>query len=282
MIFTLLVVSSCTLVPVINSPAVIPLIDTPPIVAPIIPKGETILPMTCTDESEWLPIITSLSTRSGSIGSTLVIEGCNFAGFEGDKQVWIENTGGTRWILYGEAVSTPKSITVILKTSLCQSDTSYSGLDCEASMDLIAWQYQIYVMPWGKMSNKVDFTVVQSHRPLENPVIKTDLSYEVIKSYIDSNITDIITWYSTFKPANGKWFADGYGFTSMNDVYVDYEDWHSLYRGLLHCDNPGNILTCTPVAIFEKNEAWIVIQWEDTQKNNPILYQSAKDYTWTR
>ena len=52
MIFTLLVVSSCTLVPVINSPAVIPPIDTPPIIAPIIPKGETILPMTCTDESE--------------------------------------------------------------------------------------------------------------------------------------------------------------------------------------------------------------------------------------
>jgi hypothetical protein len=50
------------------------------------------------------------------------------------------------------------------------------------------------------------------------------LSYQDIIDYIDKNITEIINTYSKIKPANGKWFVDGYGFTSINNVYVDYED----------------------------------------------------------
>ena len=96
--------------------------------------------------------------------------------------------------------------------------------------------------------------------------------------YIDSNITTIINASFSRTSANGHWFVDGYGFTSLKDVYVDFEDGHYLYRALLKCDIVENKLnSCKALAIFEKQKQWVVIEGEDTQKNNPIIYKWAKD-----
>lgn len=113
----------------------------------------------CEDEPEGEPVITSISVISGSVGTKLEIQGCNFAGFEGDKTAWIENEQGVKGILYGDEQSTSKILNFTLKSPLCQKDTSYSGLPCDAWLTLAPGKYLIYVLPWGKQSNKVEFTV---------------------------------------------------------------------------------------------------------------------------
>ena len=124
------------------------------------PYQTTSLPTSCTDEVEGAPVITSISTNSGSVGTSLEIHGCNFAGFEGDKNAWIENSEGVKGILYSESGSTANLLKITLKSPLCQIDNSYSGLPCETQFLLNAGIYQIYVMPWGKTSNKVEFSLV--------------------------------------------------------------------------------------------------------------------------
>lgn len=116
---------------------------------------------TCLDEdpSEGTPVITSLSTSSGSIGDTIEIRGCNFLGFEGDRTAWIENEAGTKGILYGSQDSTDKLIKITLKTPLCQKDTSYSGLPCDSEFKLVPGKYLLYTLPWGRKSNTVPFIV---------------------------------------------------------------------------------------------------------------------------
>lgn len=122
-------------------------------------KDRVNLPSGCKDEPEGQPLITSLSAYSGSVGSKIEINGCNFSGFEGDKIVWIENNKGEKGLLGDEAESTSKLIKTTLKSPLCQKDTSYSGLPCDTWLTLIPGTYKIYVMPWGKKSNTVDFIV---------------------------------------------------------------------------------------------------------------------------
>jgi hypothetical protein len=242
---------------------------------------EPVQPITCIDEDEWIPVITSISTSSGSVETKLEINGCNFSGFEWDKHVWIENEQGIKGILYWEELSSSKNIFFTLKSPLCQFDTSYSWLDCDSWLELIPWKYKIYVMPWGKVSNKIDFIINKSDKIPEEST--NNLSYQDIIDYVDANITEIITNYSTIEAANWRWFADWYGFTSINHVYVDYEDWHYLYRALLECNNENNILLCNPLAIFEDQEReWVVVQWEDTEKENSIIYKWAVDYEWKK
>ena len=85
------------------------------------------------------------------------------------------------------------------------------------------------------------------------------------------------------KPENERWFVVGYGFTSINYIYVDFEDGHSVYRSLLKCDIENNNVTlCKSLALFEKRKNWELIQGEDTQVNNSIVYSWAKDYDWKR
>lgn len=117
------------------------------------------LPTICEDKLEGIPVITSLSTYSGFVGTKLEIEGCNFAGFEGDKNAWIENGQGIKGLLHGNAKSTAKLLKVTLESPLCQKDTSYSGLPCDAWLTLTTGTYEIYTAPWGKESNKVKFTI---------------------------------------------------------------------------------------------------------------------------
>lgn len=117
------------------------------------------LPASCVDQAEGAPVITSLSSYSGLIGAELEIRGCNFAGFEGDKNAWIENNQGVKGLLYGEMGSTGKLLKVILKSPLCQNDNSYSGLPCNAWLALTPGTYKIYAMPWAKKSNEVTFII---------------------------------------------------------------------------------------------------------------------------
>jgi len=107
------------------------------------------------------PTITSISPDSGPIGTEVEIRGCNFVGFEGDLNAWIENGQGVSGILYGKEGSTYKFIKVILGSPLCQSDNSYSGLPCKEWLTLTSGAYKIYVAAWQKTSIGVNFTITQ-------------------------------------------------------------------------------------------------------------------------
>ena len=120
------------------------------------------LPTTCKDEPEGAAVITSLSAYSGPVGTKLEIRGCNFKGFEGDVDAWIENSKGERGFLHGEPGSNNNIIKVTLNSPLCQENTSYSGLPCSKWLTLTPGKYKIYTLPWGEesKSNKVEFTIV--------------------------------------------------------------------------------------------------------------------------
>ncbi len=131
--------------------------------------------ISCVDEPEGKPVVTSLSIISGLVGTKLEINGCNFSGFEGDKNAWIKNNKGAIGILRGEEGSTSKLLLVTLKSPLCQKDVSYSGLSCDTWLTLIPGKYNIYVAPWGKESNKMEFTIDQS-------IVKnTSITYYVLE-----------------------------------------------------------------------------------------------------
>lgn len=120
------------------------------------------LPTACTDVEEGMPVITSISPASGSVGSKVEVRGCNLRGFEGDKNVWIENIQGVKGILYGARdgnIPDSKIIEITLTSPVCQKDTSYSGLPCDAYLTLTPGIYKIYAMPWGKKSNEAAFTI---------------------------------------------------------------------------------------------------------------------------
>ena len=120
---------------------------------------QSALPATCQNEIEGAPVIISLSSYSGLVGAKFEIRGCNFSGFEGDKNVWIENSQGVKGLLRGEAESTSKLLKITLNSPLCQKDISYSGLPCDAWLNITPGAYQIYTLPWGKKSNEVTFTI---------------------------------------------------------------------------------------------------------------------------
>ena len=117
------------------------------------------LPISCIDEDEGTPVITSLSTYTGEIGSRIEIFGCNFSGFEGDLTAWIENEQGVKGILYSEQGSNSKHMLITLNRDLCQMDISYKGGECENLLTLIPGKYKICTEPWGKRSNEVSLTI---------------------------------------------------------------------------------------------------------------------------
>ena len=115
----------------------------------------------CVDMEGGVPVITSVSPDSGPVGTEIEIRGCNFSGFEGDLNAWIENKDGVSGIVYGQEGSTSKLIRTTLGSNYCQTDNSYSGLPCEKWLTLTPGTYKIYVVPWGQGSNAVSFTITQ-------------------------------------------------------------------------------------------------------------------------
>ena len=74
----------------------------------------------------------------------------------------VKNSGALdriKGILYGQEGSTSKLIKITLPTRACQYDTSYSGLPCDAWLNLSPGIYKLYVLPWGKKSNEVSFVI---------------------------------------------------------------------------------------------------------------------------
>ena len=118
---------------------------------------------------------------------------------------------------------------------------------------------------------------------------QNEASYQEIIDHTDNRITEIISSAHSIEPWAGKWFAEGYWFTSRQDAYVDFEDGHILRRILLTCDLARKV-TCESKALFrptatdeEHNSGtyWYLVEGKDSQKDKPIIFSSAS-YDWIR
>jgi|ERR1035437_262734 hypothetical protein len=106
------------------------------------------------------PVIYSVFPTSATFGDTIEVKGKNLAGFEGDRNLWIESRElGIKGIIYGSADSSSSTIHFTLANKYCTEDTSYSGKDCDAYFNLSASIYYLYALPWGKKSNAVNFEI---------------------------------------------------------------------------------------------------------------------------
>jgi len=133
------------------------------------PDCEFVCPVTnlatSTNSTSTNPIISSISPTSGPIGTLVTVLGKNLSGFEGDKNLWIENSSGQKGIILtggSRLVNTDSSIKFTLGVNYCTTDTSYSGLPCPSLINITPGIYNIYASPWGKVSNKVQFTVTSN------------------------------------------------------------------------------------------------------------------------
>lgn len=113
----------------------------------------------CTSYAGSDPILHGINPGYGPIGTKIEMGGCNLAGFEGDKNVWIRNVKGEEAVIYGEAGSTSELIRFTLSSPLCGEDTSYSDKPCPRWLTLVPGQYTLYASPWGKRSNELLITV---------------------------------------------------------------------------------------------------------------------------
>lgn len=110
------------------------------------------------------PIIKSIYPLSGPVGTVVSLSGTNLAGFEGDLDAYIENSKGEVALLMGIG-ATPredKTIRVKIDEKVCITNEKYSGRLCKSYMQITPGKYYLYTSPWGKMSNKVMFTVTSS------------------------------------------------------------------------------------------------------------------------
>ena len=106
------------------------------------------------------PSIISIVHNPATVGSIVIVTGTNLSGFEGDKNLWIENSAGQKGIIYGERDSSNTTIKFTLASSYCATDNSYSGAPCPSYITIIPGTYDIYALPWGNMSNKMTFGIV--------------------------------------------------------------------------------------------------------------------------
>lgn len=105
------------------------------------------------------PVINSITPGNGPVGTNIELKGVGFAGFEGDKNAIIENYFGQRGVIYGELGSTDNIIRFKLADRYCTKDNSYTGFPCDSYLMITPGVYKIYVWPWGKSSEKVQFIV---------------------------------------------------------------------------------------------------------------------------
>jgi hypothetical protein len=107
------------------------------------------------------PVITSITPSSGPVGTTIEIQGCNFLGFEGDKEIWFTNSRGEKGFLNGQMDEATRSSNTVARVTLQQElckINSYSGLDCPL-LKLVPGVYMVYSNSYGGKSNTVNFTV---------------------------------------------------------------------------------------------------------------------------
>jgi len=123
-------------------------------------------------QSVTTPVITSISPLSGPSGTVVKIRGNNLAGFEGDLIAIFKRSDGKTAELYSTVPYYSGHASDPLNTSLIQVTAeppckkgqtvygSYSGIASTCDyFEFTPGTYTVYVQPWGKKSNEVEFTI---------------------------------------------------------------------------------------------------------------------------
>ncbi len=135
------------------------------------PSKPSSLPTTCTDQPEGAPVITSLSSYSGPVGTEVEVRGCNLSGFEGDLDVVFERSDGAKIPLYGGTSFAAGKLIKVVVGSYCASGFEtgrYSGITkaC-ATITAMHGVYKVYATPWGKKSNEVRFAIADENTSIK-------------------------------------------------------------------------------------------------------------------
>lgn len=152
------------------------------------PNCEFVCPKVATSTD---PVINSISPNSGPIGTIIEIRGNNLNGFEGDMDAMIENSKGETAVLLGMTRVEQNLIRVKIESKICKKNNSYSGLPCESYLNIVPGVYNIYALPWGKMSNKVKFTVTSGEQMQISVYIQDK---ELSQTNMDCGITKKVTY----------------------------------------------------------------------------------------
>lgn len=131
------------------------------------------------------PIITSISPASGAIGTVVEIRGNNLSGFEGDLIAVFKRSDGKTVGLHSVApyysghAGDPVNTTLIevkVEPPCQKGQTVYAPYSGKPSVcdyfEFTPGIYKVYVNPWGKKSNEVQFTVKSSHPFPVEPTLK--------------------------------------------------------------------------------------------------------------
>ena len=120
-------------------------------------------------EQDGAPKIQNINPGSGPKGTIVEIKGTGLAGFEGDLNVYFERKDGKRTMLTDHDEDYVKTGDTFMKVKLiepCQKGEKitgeYSGIESECDyVELVPGIYKVYVEPWGKRSNVVNFKIIK-------------------------------------------------------------------------------------------------------------------------
>lgn len=116
------------------------------------------------------PVIESILPSSGSKGTIVEIRGKNLSGFEGDLDIYFERADGKKTMLtdtFGDYAKTQDKLIKVKIVEPCQAGEKvtgrYSGTEtlCDY-IELTPGTYKVYVEPWGKRSNIVNFEIIKN------------------------------------------------------------------------------------------------------------------------
>ena len=145
------------------------------------------------------PVITSINPTTAKIGDTVAVSGENLRGFEGDKNLWIQNvSSGVKGIIHGDAGASDQSIKFVLADKYCTADTSYSGAACPSYLTMTPGNYVIFANPWDVVSNEVKFTVTVSTSSLSSKPSITVLSPNGGETF-NMNSPIQVSWSQNYK-----------------------------------------------------------------------------------
>jgi len=106
------------------------------------------------------PSISYVAPNPALVGSPITVIGDNLSGFEGDKNLFIENLSGESGIIYGNTESTENTIVFTLGEKYCTVDNSYSGLPCPSYITITPGLYKIYSKPYDVASNRIILEII--------------------------------------------------------------------------------------------------------------------------
>lgn len=107
------------------------------------------------------------------------------------------------------------------------------------------------------------------------------LTREDIITYMASRVSNLVTKISGEDPS-GNWEVVRFGFTTDEDVYVEYKHSEKLGRILVHCTGITKDAYMDVKALFEPGaDMWNLVKGEDTQFGKKIeFYEQDEQGNW--